>query len=65
MLGRPEWEKIPVLALVESALPIHATAARAAGFVECQAKFDRLLVLQSVARMVSLSSPLALAAGGR
>ena len=53
MRGRPEWEKIPVLALAESAEQIQGAAARSAGFQDCQVKFDRVLVLESVAKLVS------------
>jgi len=53
MRSRPEWEKIPVLALAESAEQVQGAAARAAGFQDCQVKFDRVLVLESVAKLVS------------
>jgi two-component system chemotaxis sensor kinase CheA len=51
--GRSEWAGIPVLALVDPSGMARASAARTAGFQECQAKFDSALVLESVARMVS------------
>ncbi len=50
---RPEWVGIPVLALAESSDPVRASAARKAGFRDCQAKSDQELVLESVARMVA------------
>ena len=53
MRHRPEWEKIPVLALADSAEQVQAAAARTAGFEDCLAKFDRALVLESVAKLVS------------
>jgi two-component system, chemotaxis family, sensor kinase CheA len=53
MRRRPEWEKIPVLALAESAEQVQGAAARTAGFQDCQVKFDRVLVLESVAKLVS------------
>jgi two-component system chemotaxis sensor kinase CheA len=53
VLRRPEWAKIPVLALVDSVDQTHASAVRTAGFQDCQAKFDGVLVLESVARLVS------------
>jgi two-component system chemotaxis sensor kinase CheA len=53
MRGRSEWSGIPALALVEPEEVVRASAARAAGFRDCQSKFDRVLVLASVARMVS------------
>jgi two-component system, chemotaxis family, sensor kinase CheA len=53
MRSRPEWERIPVLALAESAEQLQGAAARTEGFQDCQPKFDRALVLESVARLVS------------
>jgi len=50
-MRRPEWAAIPVLALVVSIDEVQAAAARAAGFKDCQAKFDGVLVLESVARL--------------
>jgi hypothetical protein len=52
-MRRPEWAKIPVPALVTSVDEVQATAARSAGFQDCQAKFDGVLVLESVARLAS------------
>jgi two-component system, chemotaxis family, sensor kinase CheA len=54
MRRRPEWTKIPVMALADSAEQAQAAGARAAGFEDCQAKFDRVPVLESVAKLVSL-----------
>ncbi len=53
MQRRPEWEKIPVLALADSNKPAQSAAARKAGFQDCQGKFDRVRVLESVAQLVS------------
>ena len=64
MRGRPEWEKIPVLALAESAEQIQDAAARTAGFQDCQVKFDRVLVLESVAKLVSQLASVAAAPVG-
>ena len=50
---RKEWDKIPVVVLAGSAEQVRAAAAREAGFEDCQPKFDRALVLESVARLVS------------
>ena len=50
-MRRPEWAAIPVLALVVSLDEVQAAAARAAGFKDCQAKVDGVLVLESVARL--------------
>jgi CheY-like chemotaxis protein len=64
MQHRPEWQKIPVLALAESTERVSAVAARTAGFEDCVAKFDRALVLASVAKLVSPQASFAgLAAG--
>ena len=52
--ARPEWERIPVLALADSAEPSsQASAVRTAGFQDCQVKFDRDAMLESVARLAS------------
>ncbi|MGD0646751.1 MAG: chemotaxis protein CheW [Acidobacteriaceae bacterium] len=56
--GRSEWAKIPVLALVDAAGMVRASSARAAGFQDCQAKFESVLVLESVARLVSSLAPI-------
>jgi CheY-like chemotaxis protein len=61
---RPEWEKIPVLALADSAEQVQAAAARTAGFADCLPKFDRMLVLESVAKLVSPLASFALVAAG-
>lgn len=50
---RPEWQAIPVLALADSAEQIQAPAVRTAGFQDCQAKFDREAMLESVSRLAS------------
>jgi two-component system chemotaxis sensor kinase CheA len=51
--GHSDWARIPVLALVDPDELARASAARTAGFQDCQAKFDGVLVLASVARMIS------------
>jgi two-component system chemotaxis sensor kinase CheA len=53
MRRRPEWEAIPVLALADSAEQIQTSAVRTAGFQDCQAKFDREAMLESVGRLAS------------
>ena len=55
--GRSEWAGIPVLALVDPAGMVRASSARTAGFQDCQAKFDSVLVLEAVARLVSSPAP--------
>jgi CheY-like chemotaxis protein len=61
---RPEWEKLPVVALADSAEQVLAAAARTAGFEDCLAKFDRALVLESVAKLVSPPASFAVVAAG-
>jgi two-component system chemotaxis sensor kinase CheA len=59
MRHRPEWAAIPVLALADAAGPVQIEGLRAAGFEDCQAKYDREAMLESVARLAA-----ALAAAG-
>jgi two-component system chemotaxis sensor kinase CheA len=61
---RPAWEKIPVLALADSAEQEQTAAARTAGFEDCLAKFDRLVLLEAVAKLVSPLASFAEAASG-
>jgi len=51
--GKSEWASIPILALVDSTSQDQTSAARTAGFQDCQAKFDGIEILESVARLVS------------
>lgn len=51
--GRPAWTKIPVLAIADSTEPVESSAARSAGFADCQAKSDQARMLTSLARLVS------------
>ena len=53
MRGRPEWEGIPVLALAETAEQVRLRAGQLTGFQDCQVKFDREAMLESVARLAS------------
>jgi two-component system chemotaxis sensor kinase CheA len=53
MRARPEWERIPLLGLTDSASQPQASEVRAAGFEDCQAKFDGHAILESVARLAS------------
>ena len=56
--GRTEWERIPVLALAESAEQVRARSGQAMDFQDCQMKFDREAMLESVTRLASaLGSP--------
>ena len=53
MRRRPEWEKIPVLALADLTENLPMSAIRTAGFQDYQTKFDREAMLESVARLAS------------
>ena len=58
MRRRAEWQGIPVLALADSAEQLKARAGQAAGFQDCQVKFDREAMLGSLARLAAtLASP--------
>jgi two-component system chemotaxis sensor kinase CheA len=57
--GRPEWERIPILALADSAGQEELFAARKAGFQDCQMKFDADAMLSSVRRLVAGQVPAA------
>jgi CheY-like chemotaxis protein len=50
--SRQEWKHIPVLALADSVAEARVSNLGPAAFRDCQAKFDGILVLESVARMV-------------
>jgi two-component system chemotaxis sensor kinase CheA len=53
MRGRPEWKRIPVLALADSTGQAQLSVAQTKGFQDCQAKFEREAMLESVARLAS------------
>jgi CheY-like chemotaxis protein len=53
MRRRPEWEGIPMLALADSAEQIRARAGQPMDFQDCQVKFDREAMLESVARLAA------------
>ena len=53
MRRRPEWEAIPVLALADTAEQVRARAGQPPGPQDCQVKFDREAMLESVARLAS------------
>jgi len=58
MHRRSEWKDIPVLALTDSTERMQAPDVRRAGFQDCQPKFDRVAMLESLDRLASaLSSP--------
>ena len=50
---RKEWQGIPVLALADSAEQVRARAGQPEDFQDCQIKFDREAMLESVARLAS------------
>lgn len=54
----PNAEKTPVLALAETAEQVRVSAVMNAGFDDCQVKFDRALVLESVERLTSTAADL-------
>jgi len=51
MRRRTEWETIPVLALADSAEQARTKVCGAAGFQDCQVKFDWEAMLESIARL--------------
>jgi two-component system chemotaxis sensor kinase CheA len=53
MRARPEWKRIPLLGLADSAGQLQSSEALTAGFEDCQAKFDGNAILESVARLAS------------
>ncbi len=53
MHAKPEWARIPLLGLVDSADQLQSFAVRTAGFEDCQAKFDGDAILKSVARLAA------------
>ena len=57
MRARSEWERIPLLALAESHVQVQASATKNAGFQDCQEKYDREGMLESVAQLASTPLP--------
>ena len=53
---RPEWEKIPVMAVVDASDHVLASAVRSAGFQDCQSKIDSAAILESLAHLVSAAN---------
>ncbi|MGB7761013.1 MAG: chemotaxis protein CheW [Bryobacteraceae bacterium] len=53
MRRRTEWQKIPILALADSAAQARARAGQTGDFQDCQVKFDREAMLESIARLAS------------
>jgi two-component system chemotaxis sensor kinase CheA len=56
MRRRPDWEKIPVLAIADSTEDIQTSKCRAQGFQDCQTKLDSISILESVAKLVSATA---------
>jgi two-component system chemotaxis sensor kinase CheA len=54
--SRPEWEKIPVMAVADSTDHVLASAVRTAGFKDFQLKSDSDAILESVAKLVSAAA---------
>jgi two-component system chemotaxis sensor kinase CheA len=52
MRSRLDWERIPALAMADSADLISTTNWQSAGFQDCQLKFDSVAILESVAQLV-------------
>jgi CheY-like chemotaxis protein len=57
MQHRPEWERIPVIAVVDSAEEIQTSQWRAQGYRGCQPKFESSAILEAVGRLVSSPVP--------
>jgi CheY-like chemotaxis protein len=57
MRRRPEWERIPVLAVVDSAEEIQTSQWRAQGYQGCQPKFESSAILEAVGKLVSSTAP--------
>jgi two-component system chemotaxis sensor kinase CheA len=53
---KPEWEKIPVLAIVDASDHVLASAVRSAGFQDCQSKIDSAAILESLAHLVTAAN---------
>ena len=53
MRSRTEWQRVPVLALADSAEQMQAQSGQVADFQDCQVKFDREAMLGSLARLAS------------
>jgi two-component system chemotaxis sensor kinase CheA len=53
---RPEWEKTPVMAVVDASDHVLASAVRSAGFQDCQSKIDSAAILESLAHLVSAAN---------
>jgi CheY-like chemotaxis protein len=54
---RPEWDKIPILAVGEAGDRVLASAVRSAGFLDYQAKNDTAAILESLAQLVPAAIP--------
>jgi len=56
MLRRPEWSNIPILALADSSEP-DPTPAGQRVYADCQPKFDREAMLESLLRLAAALTP--------
>jgi CheY-like chemotaxis protein len=59
MRSHPQWESIPVLALADSAVQFQPAAMAAEGYQDCQTRFDREAMLDSIARLAAALAPAA------
>ena len=50
---RPEWETIPIVALLDSPEEAQGAATWTTGFQDCLVKFDRPRLLEAVARLAA------------
>ena len=57
MRASSEWDRVPLVALAESHVQLQASAMKNAGFQDCQGKYDREGMLESVARLASTPLP--------
>jgi hypothetical protein len=54
--GRPDGKKIPILAAADTEAHVRAFDFRAAGFQDCQPKFDAVAVIESIAGLISIKA---------
>lgn len=52
----PDWEKTPVIAVVDSTDHVLASAVRMAGFQDCLSTIDSTAILESVAHLITASA---------
>jgi CheY-like chemotaxis protein len=57
MHRQPHWERIPVIAVADSADEIQASQWRKQGYQGCQPKFDSSAILEAVGKLVVSATP--------